>query len=292
MHKSTASFLGMGLAALLSAVADHHKPSVSLDGKWDVTAAIDDFETRDSTLTLSHADGKWKGIMVGEDGESRDFDRVNIDGHTLIIELDVSQNGQNGVLGAKAELQKNGELSGKWYLRGDDGVEYMTNDWEAVRSLANVAAGNWKATAFTPEGDLNYTLNLSKKGSSFNGTVASGQGALELSKVKIDKNTLTTENPYGDGSVKVVAKLTEASKLKGQWFFRDEFGAEVADGEWFANKPSEYAALRAIADLTAVISRNGRISVSKKTVDSSVSTKAPMGRKLLPIAFPSKVANS
>ena len=147
MKKLIYSLAGVFCVFCSTLNADHHKATVNLAGKWDASASMNEFESRDSVFTIRKNGDKWAVSMVNEEGVKQDMDRVELDGKTLAIAFDFERDGNKGVIGAKADLQKDGSLSGKWFVRSEDGVEQMSNDWKAVRSLPPVFAGKWDVVA-------------------------------------------------------------------------------------------------------------------------------------------------
>ncbi len=230
------SLTGLVLVLCTGLNADHHKAKVNLAGKWDASASFNETESRDSVFTIRKKEGKWTASMVNEDGVKVDMDRAKLDGKTLVMEFDYERDGSKGTIGAKADVQKDGSLKGKWYVLSADGTEQMSNDWKAVRSLSSIFAGNWDVVAETDENDIRHDLIVAKAGSGFSAMASSEAGEINYSIVKVDKNHLKLELPYGSGKVKVDAKLTEARKLTGEWKYYDDFNEEAAKGNWTASK--------------------------------------------------------
>lgn len=216
--------------------ADHHKATVNLAGKWEASASFNETESRDSTWTIRKKDGKWTASMINEDGIKQDMDLAKVDGKTLTIEFGFERDGTKATIGAKADLQKDGSLLGKWYVRSEDGVEQMSNDWKAVRSLSPVFAGKWDVVAETDENDIEHSMIVEKAGSGFSALASSEAGETNYSSVKVAKNGLKMEIPFGGGKVKIAAKLSAARKLVGEWVFFDDFNEEAAKGVWTATK--------------------------------------------------------
>lgn len=224
--------------AVLSVMVIHNVEvnAANFAGKWVTTSEMPDGESRDGNLTLSKNEGQLKGTLIGRSGDEIQLDRVKTEGKTLNIEFDYERDGQSGVIGAKASLNKDGALIGKWYIRGEDGEEVASNEWKAVRSAASIVAGKWDVVAVTTENDLEHVMVIKKSGSSFSGYTESDEGLLDYTSVSAKKNEVRMELPYGGGTVKVEAKLTQPRKLVGKWIFFDEFKEEVANGDWSATK--------------------------------------------------------
>jgi len=216
--------------------ADHHKATVNLAGKWNASASMNEFESRDSVFTIRKNGDKWAASMVNEDGVKQDMDRVELDGKTLSIAFDFERDGNKGVIGAKADLQKDGSLSGKWFVRSEDGVEQMSNDWKAVRSLPPVFAGKWDVVAETDQSNMEHAMIVEKSGSGFSALASTDDGEIDYTTVKVQNNGLKMEIPFGGGTVKIAAKLSAAQKLNGEWKYYDDFNEEVAKGNWSATK--------------------------------------------------------
>ena len=227
----------VGVVSLVSAfslVADHHKASV--DGVWYSVGTTPNGEESKSTLTITKKDGKLAATSVNDQGRTREFDRVTFEGQTLKGEIDFERDGQTGVLGVKATLDKKGILKGNWYLNDANGTELFGGDWGGHRALDKVIAGTWNVVAETDNGDNEHQLIVSKSGASFSGSVEGDGGSLELDKVTVKKNKLTVEFPFGDGSITVEAAQTGAKKMTGKWIYFDSTDVELGSGNWTAKK--------------------------------------------------------
>ena len=236
MKTNIYSITGWVIAICATLATDYQLSAANLAGKWEASASFNETESRDSVFTIRKKDGKLTASMINEDGEKRDMDRAKVDGETLVIEFDFERDGAKGIIGAKADLQKDGSLVGKWYVRSEDGTEQMTNDWKAVRSLSAHFAGKWEVVAETEENDIQHDLIIKKSGSSFTAVASSDAGDTTYSSVKVSKNEVNMQLPFGGGTVKVSAKLKQARKLVGEWKYYDDFNEEVAKGTWTAQK--------------------------------------------------------
>ena len=224
--------------AVLSVMVVHHTElkAANFAGKWVTTAEMSDGDSSEGSLTISRKDGKLKAILLTQSGNEMNLTRVKPDGKTLTIEFDYDQDGQAGIIGAKASLDKDGALNGKWYIKSEDGEEVSSNDWKAVRSASSVLNGKWDAVAVTPDTELEYVLVVKKSGSSFSAYSESEEGQLDYNSISAKKNEVKMEVPFGGGTVKMEAKLVQPRKLAGKWIFFDEFKEEAATGEWSATK--------------------------------------------------------
>ena len=115
----------------------------------------------------------------------------------------------------------------------------MKNKWVAVRSIKEDIAGSWNVTAKTDNGDMEHAMVMKKEGNRFSGYASSSEGDADFSNLKLEKNTLSMQVPYGGGIVKIKSKLIAKGQLKGKWTFFDEFDQEVATGEWIAIKKAK-----------------------------------------------------
>lgn len=234
--KSITTFLSGITALFLLALSSIESNAANFVGTWITTATLRDGDSRESSLTIKKKESQWHATLVGQTGDERILDRVHVEGETLTIEFDWERDGQTATVGAKAKLDKEGALTGKWYVRDGEGKESLSEDWRAVRSAATVLGGKWDVVAVTTENDIKHTMVIKKSGSSFSGYAASDEGQLDYTSVKADKNVVKLELPYGGGTVKVEARLQQARKLIGKWIYLDEFKEEVATGDWSATR--------------------------------------------------------
>lgn len=234
--KKIQTFLSSIAVLSLLAFSSVETVAANFVGKWITTATLRDGDTRESSLTISKKDGKIHATLVGQSGDETVLDRVKTEGKTLTIEFDWERDGRTATVGAKASLNQDGALVGKWYIRDEDGTETMSEDWQAVRSAASVLSGTWNVVAITTENDIKHAMVIKKSGSGFSGHAASDEGQLDYTSVKAEKNVVKVELPYGSGTVKVEAKLKQARTLVGKWIYLDEYKEEVATGDWSATK--------------------------------------------------------
>jgi hypothetical protein len=229
-------FMGVVVAsASISLHAEHHSPS--LGGVWHVSGTLPDGGgTSKSTLTIKKEQSDWTAVTVNEEGVSTPIDRVKIDGESVQLEIDGEQNGETGVIGAKAKFNDKGILVGNWYIRGSDGTEYASEPWKAARSLAPELAGSWDIVAKTDEGDNEHQIDFIQSVSGFAGTAKNDNGSTEFTQVKVDKNELSLVLPFGEGTVKVAAVYQNVNTLAGEWTYLDSLDVEAATGEWSASK--------------------------------------------------------
>lgn len=237
-HSVLTLALGLCIATPWTKAADSPKVA-DFSGVWTTTATIDEFDSRNARLTVSKKEGKWTAIMVNEEGERTDLTRVVPTEKGLTVEFDMERDGQQAIIGAKAQLDKEGELKGEWYAKDGDGFELMKNKWVAVRSIKEDIAGSWNVTAKTDNGDMEHAMVMKKEGNRFSGYASSSEGDADFSNLKLEKNTLSMQVPYGGGIVKIKSKLIANGQLKGKWTFFDEFDQEVATGEWIAKKKAK-----------------------------------------------------
>ena len=229
--------LGISICSVLVAVstlADHHKTDVT--GAWLGVGVGPNGESSESTMTISKKDGKLVGTSENDQGVKRDLSRVEFDGKAFVAEIDFDQNGQKGVLGVKAKLSDKGEFKGNWYAKDDSGTELYTGEWSAVRALNKVIAGRWTVIAETDNGDNEHELEINKAGRSFTGTVVGDSGSAKLESLKVKKNQLSFEFPFGEGTIKVAATQKGPKKISGKWTYFDSAETELGSGNWTATK--------------------------------------------------------
>ncbi|MDA7497164.1 hypothetical protein N8494_00445 [bacterium] len=235
MMKRTRLLVGIAsVVAVMAVSADHHEESVA--GVWYGTGVGPNGEESESTLTITEKEGKLSASSKSDQGDSRDLDRITFKDSKLAGEIDFDQDGQEGVLGVKAGLNKKGELKGKWYANDADGNELYTGDWTGLRALDKVVVGEWNVVAITDDGDLEHQISIAKSGYKYSGSITSDQGSIEIEKITVKKNKLSYEFPFGEARVKVAATLMGAKKLSGAWTYFDDSDQEAGTGKWSAKK--------------------------------------------------------
>ena len=137
-HSVLTLALGLCIATPWMKAADSPKIA-DFSGVWTTTATIDEFDSRNARLTVSKKEGKWTAIMVDEEGVRTAHTRVVPTENGLSVEFDMQRDGQQAIIGAKAQLDKEGELKGEWYAKDGDGFELMKNKWVAVRSIKDLS---------------------------------------------------------------------------------------------------------------------------------------------------------
>lgn len=233
--KRTRLLVGIAsVVAVMAVSADHHEESVA--GVWYGTGVGPNGDESESTLTITEKDGKLSASSENDQGTSRDLDRITFKDSKLAGEIDFDRDGQEGVLGVKASLNKKGELKGKWYANDADGSELYAGDWIGVRALDKVVVGEWNVVAITDDGDLEHQISITKSGYKYSGSLTSDDGSIELEKITVKKNKLSYEFPFGEARVKVAAALMGAKKLSGEWTYIDSSDQEAATGKWSAKK--------------------------------------------------------
>ena len=236
MRKPIAFIGALALFGAISLPADHHAKAPEFVGEWLATGEMPDGGESKSTIAIAKKDGKLTAVLTTENGEEMPLDRVKTEGKKLTLEVDMENDGQSGTVGASGSLNDNGEVVGKWYMKGSDGTDYGSADWKAVRSLKSMLTGNWNAVGKTDEGDLEHEAVFSKSGGKFQGYLSSNDGDIDLENLKIDENMMTFQLPYLEGTLKFKISPRSASKLVGKWTFFDSSDFEAASGEWVATK--------------------------------------------------------
>lgn len=217
--------------------ADHHHKPVDLVGVWDVVASSDG-NSREITWTFKQEGKKVTGVSFDhENSEERDLDRVTVKDKKAILEIDVEQDGNKGVIRVEAEEKTPGKLVGKWSVVGEDGTSFMDGKLEAVKQV--VFAGEWDATSTLPDGtEIDSVLSLKGKNDKLKGVLESDSGELEIKKVAAKDGQLSLDFNFdmnGDSIHCIIKSKPQGNdKLVGNWVVLGEGGDEVAEGDWSA----------------------------------------------------------
>lgn len=236
MINPTALIGALALFGAISLSADHHATSPRFAGEWLATGDLPDGQQSKTTMTIDKTDGKLVAVSTNENGEETKMDRVKVDGKKITLEVDMESDGQFGTIGASASLNDKGELVGTWYLKGSDGTDYGTADWNAVRSSSSLLAGTWNGVGKSDEGDDNHKAVFKKSGGAFQGNISSDEGGIDLEDLKVSANVVSFKLPYLGGTLKIKASPRSATKLVGKWTFFDASESELATGDWIATK--------------------------------------------------------
>ena len=108
-----------------------------------------------------------------------------------------------------------------------------------IQVEAPVFAGKWDVVAETDQSNMEHAMIVKKSGSGFSALASTDDGEIDYTSLKVLKNGLKMEIPFGGGTVKIAAKLSAAQKLVGEWKYYDDFNEEVAKGNWSATKAKQ-----------------------------------------------------
>lgn len=212
---------------------------VAYAGDWNSTSVLPNGEERSAILQLSGDNANLKGAFKSDDGNALTIDEIKADGKNVRLEFKLTI--QDNVVDAaiEGELKAENKLAGKWILTGDDGSEFASGDWSAVREAKLDIAGVWNVSAVLPEGgEYTGTLTLKRDGEKYVGKSKSSDGEeRELNSVKFDgEEVVFTIELDGDvtGTITVTAKRDEGKGLIGTWKLVGSDGSEVAGDEWKA----------------------------------------------------------
>ena len=254
MHLSKTLFaVAVSLGVCCSVYADHHGAH-ALIGVWNATAATDNGE-RDITWTFKKDGDRITGISHDhESGDDRNLDRITVKGKKVTLEVDIEQDGNEGVIKVVADMEKSLMLKGKWSVLGDDGQVYMSGDIEAEKEVA--FAGKWNSVAELPDGSEHESVvHIEGANKRLTGVIHSDDGDMKLKKIEATENGLYCTFDYDmDGEtipVVIEAKLDDENKLVGEWATED--GA--AEGNWTATRRIA-ATMAGMWDVTAEVGDN------------------------------------
>ncbi len=242
----------VGLASLI--YAETPEATVDLVGSWKVTASSDE-GARELTWTFSNEGNKLKGESRDNgNSEQRVLDRITVNGKSVMLEVDINQDGNRGTIEVEAEEESPGKLVGKWAIVGDDGTEYLSGKITAVKEVR--FEGEWVATATLPDGQtMESNMKLTGGNSALKGSVSGQAGEVELDKLTAKDRQLELEFDFEmegntiDCVIKAEAK--DASNLVGKWLVVGEDGAEAASGKWTAVRKA--TGLAGVWDVVATV---------------------------------------
>ncbi len=226
----------LGLTATVQ--GDHHLKPVHLDGVWKVEASTDG-GARELTWTIKQKGNKHSGVSYDhQSDEERDFDRIMVKEKKVTMEMDIEQDGMTGIIRIQGEEKAAGKLAGKWSIVGDDGTEFMSGKFEAMKDVQ--FAGEWEAVSMLPNGDeLESMVVLTGKNKRLKGHIEGDNGKIELDKVRAKDGTFRVEFDFemnGDTIDCVIEAESEGqNKLVGKWIVPTPDGGEMT-GDWHATR--------------------------------------------------------
>ncbi len=260
--------------------ADHHNEMVDLTGVWHATASTDD-GSKEVVWTFKKDGGKLKGVSLDLDSqEERDLDRVTVKGKSVTLEIDVEQDGIEGMIRVEAKLKSPGKLEGMFEVVGDDGTEYMSGEVVAEKEVA--FAGVWEAVSILPDGqEIKSQMKLSGDNAKLKGMLESENGEIELEKAVVKDKALRLEFEFDmeGNALDIVIKADSKGpdKLVGKWVASGDDGNELAEGDWSAvRKPQGLAGLwNVVATIPDSADYKGTLTLKgKKGSYSGASTRS------------------
>jgi hypothetical protein len=158
---------------------------------------------------------------IGSDAESFPLQSASFKENRLQFDIDL-----NGVRYRVQGTLDGDKISGAWGpADGGAGGAFTATREPATASPAPPAAsvgvgvsveGVWDSVAATPDGDLPFTLEISKSGNSLTATVSSGGESMPAANVSFIDAKLTFEVDYAGGRYRIEARVIEG-KLAGKW---------------------------------------------------------------------------
>ena len=215
--------------------------TASIVGKWNAVATTQDGNELPSVVTFEGTPGKYTGKSVSDRGENA-FESVKVKNSTVEIEFVLKFNDNEVDVRIEAELKDPDHLKGKWVIFNDSGEAALDGPWEAKRALQLELAGTWNAVASTDDEDREHRAIFEKTDQGYRGRVEGENGSADYTTVKVSGNDVELVLPFGEGTVKVVAKYTEAHTLKGEWAYFDSSDTEQASNAWVAKREVPKAA--------------------------------------------------
>lgn len=257
-------------ATAIPTFADHHHTPVALVGVWNAEASSDQ-GAREITWTFSKKEGKITGVSFDkENGDERQLDRVKVDGKSVVLEIDIEQDGRSGTIRVEAEEKSPGKLSGEWSIVGDDGTKYMDGEVTAIKQVA--FAGSWDAKSTMPNGgELEFVMELKGENKKLEGVFEGDNGETDIDSIYAKDNSLLLEFDLDyDGNqidCEIKAKPEGDNKLVGKWKVIGEDGSTSAEGDWVAVRKAKSFAGK--WDVVAAIPNGGEYDGTLTLVDNA-----------------------
>jgi hypothetical protein len=251
-----ACVFAFGLSSALC--AEQPDATVDLAGSWKVSASTDG-GNRALIWTFSNDGGKLTGESLDEgNAQRRNLDRITVNGKSVKLEVDIEQDGNQGMIVIEAKEDSPGKLAGKWAIVGSNGSEYMSGKVSAVKDIN--FAGEWLTTAVLPDGQsMESKLKLVGKNSALNGSLDSRAGLITLDEVSAKDRQLRFEFEIEveGNSINCIVKAEpkDPSNLVGKWSVVGSDGSEVASGKWTAVRQSP--GLAGVWDVVATVPEGG-----------------------------------
>ncbi len=183
--------------------------------------------------------GSWDSVAATPNGDLPGLLEIKMEGDKLAGEIrsDMGAVTLQAVSFKDDKLQFELELGGETYrvqatLKEDKLVGGWSpaaggegGAWNATRKATAVAApaspapaivGAWNAVASTPDGEMQFVVDIKQTGEGLSGSIMTPDGAINLQKPVFANNTLTFEVEYMGGTYRIEAALA-GDKLTGKW---------------------------------------------------------------------------
>ena len=236
--------------------------SVDLTGVWHAEAGADG-NSRKVTWTFTKDGEKFKGTSFDhETEEERELDRIKVKGKNVTLEIDVEQDGIEGMIVVEVKETAPGKLEGEFEVVGDDGTEYLSGDVTAAKEVT--FAGVWNTVAVLPGGqELESQLKLEGANAKLMGSLVSENGEIKIETIRAKKESLHFEFEFDmDGNtldVEVKADAKGKDKLVGKW------SASGEEGDWSAvRKPTLVGLWNVVATIPDSADYKGTLMLKKK----------------------------
>ncbi len=194
--------------------------AAGLSGTWTSTAATPNGDLV-AALELKQEGDKITGSF-GSDMGTIPIQAASFKDNRLQFDVELG----GAVYRVEGVLKEN-KIEGKWYpaAGGEGGA------WNATRKLASTASasasssaptaaagieGAWDAVAVSPDGSLNFLLEIKKSSEGLTGRIVTPDGNLSVRKLGFDSSKLSFEVDYMGGTYRLEGTLS-GDKLAGKW---------------------------------------------------------------------------
>jgi hypothetical protein len=217
--------------------------TVDLPGTWAVDAATED-GSRELEWKFEKDGDAVKGASKDyNNGTTREFTDIKVDGHRLTLEMAFEFDGNRGLIKVDAEQSSPGTLKGKWGLLGADGTEYATGALTAVKEVTVAYAGEWDVTSVVGDGrEMKAKLILRGEGSDLEGKfLGRNGGSLAIDDIAVTDQAVrlafAMQIQQQPADIVVEADLDPTgNSLRGKWTRKAGDGSDAASGAWSAER--------------------------------------------------------
>jgi hypothetical protein len=163
---------------------------------------------------LKHENGTITGSMEAG-GTVVQVTAGTLNGEDLTLTVDMQ-----GAVGSFNGKFKDGRIEGSWALGDQNGTLVLTRRAAAVAEAGNGFAGEWEATADTPNGALTFGLRFKVDGETVTGETFSPEGSSPVSGASIKDGVLTFTVDYGGAPVVLRGRI-EGGVLVGTYDYNN-----------------------------------------------------------------------